>query len=270
MSKWFWFIVLPQLLLTSACEKSSPVFNDSTQLQRFKLPIELRETSGLAVLNTSELLAVGDETATVFRINLDTEQVQVLFSLGEPVITADFEGLAVAGKDVWLVTSKGMLYRVIDGLSGGQKPRFEVLRTRLKKRCEVEGLAYDNARFLLACKTNFQKQTRDQLMVYSWTPGDHRAEVFLAAPLANQGGFHRFEPSGLSIQDDILHVVAAGLKTRLAINRSGALVRAVSLVGHPQAEGIEIMPDGSIVIADEGKNRSARISPYSPASSANE
>ncbi len=258
-------VIVLWLLATTACADPSSAERDGTQVQRIPLPAALKEVSGLAAVDQNRLLAVSDEVATVYTIDLERERVDVLFSLGQPVITADFEGITVAGNDVWLVTSQGKLYRAIDGLAASKHPpSYEVFNTRLKKRCEVEGLTFDSPQFLLVCKESFEKSERHSLMIHSWSPGIARAEVFLGRPLEELGSIRKLNPSGLSILDDTIHIVAARQTTLLEIDRAGNLLGARTLVGHPQPEGIAVMPDGSIVIADEGKKGSGFITRYAP------
>lgn len=235
-------------------------------LQQLQLPQALREVSGLAAVNQRELLAVTDEVATVYTINLETGGVKELFSLGEPVIAADFEGITIAGNDVWLVTSRGVLYRATDGLNGSPNTAFEVFSTGLEDKCEVEGLTFDSTQFLLACKENFRKKDRDKLMIYAWSQGEGRAEVYLAKPLGELGPILKLSPSGISVDGDTIHIVAARQSAMLVIDRQGNLLRTKTLNGHPQAEGLAVLPDGSMVIADEGKKGGGVISRYAKVS----
>ena len=264
MTPWPRHLAILLLLGTSACGEPMPSAASLSLVQRIELPDTMREVSGLAAVAQDKLIAVTDELATVYAIDLGTGSVEVLFSLGDPIIAADFEGIAVAGQDVWLVTSEGKLYRAIDGLAGSRQPAYEVFTTRLKKRCEVEGLTFDSTQFLLACKENFGKEDRDRLMIYSWSPGASQAEVYLSRPLRELGSMHKLNPSGLAIAGSSIHIVAARQTTLLEIDRSGNLLGARTLVGHPQPEGIEVMPDGSIVIADEGKSGGGRLTRYAP------
>jgi len=257
-------LAIVTLFGAAACGDVSAPAADTTPLQRLQLPPALQEVSGLAAVNQHEVLTVTDELAIVYRINLDTGGVEELFSLGDPVIAADFEGITIAGSDVWLVTSRGVLYRAIDGLSAKPDTAFEMFSTGLEDTCEVEGLAFDSTRFLLACKENFRKKDRGKLMIHGWSQGEAEAEaeVYLAKPLEELGSVRKFSPSGVSVTRDTINIVAARQSVLLTLDRNGSLLRMMTLKGHPQAEGITVLPDGSIVIADEGKNGGGLISRY--------
>lgn len=254
---------LVALLAGAACGSPANPNGHLTLAQRLPLPAALKEVSGLATAGPRRVLAVADEVATVYAIDLEAERIEVLFSLGEPPVTADFEGITVAGNDVWLTESNGTLYRAMNALEGGTtQPRYEVFKTRLKKRCEVEGLSFDSTQFLLACKENFRKAERDHLVIHAWSPGDTRARVYLSRPLEDLGVRGKLAPSGLSVQGDTLYVIAARQHVLLEIDRSGRLTGRHALPGHPQPEGIAILEDGSIVIADEGKSAAGLVSRY--------
>ncbi len=259
-------LIVLTLLGTTACGDVSTSTVDTSPQQRLQLPAALREVSGLATLSRNELLTVTDEVATVYSINFETGAVKELFSLGEPVIKADFEGITLAGNDVWLVTSQGVLYRAIDGVKGRPDTAFEVFSTGLKNRCEVEGLAFDTTQFLLVCKENFGKKDRDKLMIYAWSPGDSEAREFIAVPFDELGPIRKLSPSGISVEGDTIHIVAARQSALLVIDRAGHLLRTMTLRDHAQAEGVTVLPDGSMVIADEGKIGGGVISRYRPVS----
>ena len=257
-------LAIVTLFGATACGDVSTSAEDTAAPQRLRLPPALREVSGLATVDQDELLTLTDEVATVYTINLETGSVEELFSLGDPVIAADFEGITIAGNDVWLVTSRGVLYRAIDGLKGQPDTAFELFPTGLEDTCEVEGLAFDRTRFLLACKKNFRKKDRDKLMIYAWSQGEGDAEVYLAKPLHELGSIQKLSPSGISVDGDTIQIVAARQRALLAIDRQGNLLRMMTLKGHPQAEGVTVLADGSTVIADEGQNGGGLISRYGP------
>ena len=74
------------------------------------LPAALHEISGLA-LHRGLLLAHDDELGRVYSINPATGAVAVFATLQGP-IRDDFEGIAVLGDTIWLMTSAGRLYGV--------------------------------------------------------------------------------------------------------------------------------------------------------------
>lgn len=269
----FWIMMIRRhalgltVLLLAAFVTFLAVFYEpapSVDTKRWQLPRALKEVSGLAVMDTSHVLTVTDEQAIVYRINLETGAVDALFAFGNPPIKGDFEGITVAGKDVYIINSRGHLYRGIDGLAGGDDVAFEVFDTGLEEFCEVEGLHYEAPRFLIACKTNYRKEDKGDLLIYEWTADSKGVTVHLHVPTAGLIPSKNLNPSGVFTVDRHIYLVAAKQDALLLFDRNGALVLARELKGHPQAEGIVVMPDGTIVIADEGKSKGGTITRYEP------
>lgn len=114
------FLALSLWLSARGQEPSDHALGSMTS--RFVLPAALGEVSGLATVDSNTVLAVGDEIATVYRINLDGKKAELFFTLGTPAIKGDFEGITIASDDVWLVTSQGT---PDDNLSSIRRPEFQ-------------------------------------------------------------------------------------------------------------------------------------------------
>ena len=259
-------LVLTVLLLAGLVTSFAVFFDHETSIdtEKWRLPRALMEVSGLAVMDASHVLTVTDEHATVYRVNLETGAVDTHFAFGSPLITGDFEGITVAGNDVYIITSRGRLYRGIDGLAGGDDVAFEVFDTGLEKICEIEGLHYEVPRFLIACKTSYRKEDKGHLLIYEWMPDSEVATLHHKLPTAGLIPGKTLNPSGIFTDARHIYVVAARQNALLLFDRDGALVLARELKGHPQAEGIVVMPDGIIVIADEGKGTGGTITRHDP------
>ncbi|HSH75825.1 MAG TPA: hypothetical protein VLA09_09090, partial [Longimicrobiales bacterium] len=75
---------------------------------RFDLPGRLDEISGLAVTTDGRLFGHDDERAVVHEIDPGAGAVEKRFSLGDPPLRGDFEGIAVVGERFFMVTSGGL------------------------------------------------------------------------------------------------------------------------------------------------------------------
>ena len=144
-------LVLPALLLFAACGRASDesAAHSPSGLQQWALPDSLREISGLALTGDDRLLAVNDEEAIVYEIDYDDGRLVKAFALGEPTLRGDFEGIAVLGGRVWLMTSDGVLY-VADEGGDGERVAYQRYVTKLGDKCELEGLAEIQVRGTLA------------------------------------------------------------------------------------------------------------------------
>ena len=217
------------------------------------------------------MFAVTDERAIVYELDYQHGRVIKSFALGDPVLHADFEGIAVLQDTIWLMTSDGLLYATAEG-PDGRSVRYQRFDTGHGDYCELEGLAQDReaGTLILACKEVTSK--RNGLMIFEWTASadgiDHVRDM--AVPqraIAARIGEMRINPSGIAVDpatgERVLIAARQEALVRLATN--GALSEAIILKEkgrHRQAEGIEITRDGRMLIADEGGAGSARLAVY--------
>jgi len=259
--------VVVLVLLTVAAAAGLGVFllvdNDKDTDTRWRLPKALKEASGLALAPDGRLLTVTDERAVVYGIDLKTHDVAAVVSVGNPV-KGDFEGIATLGADVFIVTSTGTLYRMIDTFiaESGDSVEVQVIDTGMGKICEIEGLASDGGKLLLACKRNYRKEDKDRLLVFALDPGSWERSMVVDLPFDDLPDETRLSPSGIDVDAAHYYILAAKQKELLVLTRAGEFVEMKHLRKHRQAEGIAILPDGNLVLLDEGKKSGARVSYY--------
>jgi uncharacterized protein YjiK len=248
--------------------------SDETQTQ-WSLPSRLAEVSALATTADGRLLTIDDERAIVYQVDYVDGGLVKAFALGNPVLRADFEGLAAVGDTVYLLTSDGVLYAAVEGVDG-ERVRFEKFDTGLGDQCEFEGLAEDlkRNRLLLLCKDVKRGADIDELAIFAWDLRSRSAEVEdrIELPfedISRQLRSRHLHPSGivLSAETDTLLIVAAREQALVELTADGELLRAIMLPlarRHPQAEGIAIGGSGQLIRADEGRNGRARLAVYAP------
>lgn len=247
---------------------------DPEKATRWRLPGRLVEISGLATTADGRLLAHGDEEAVVYELDARDGGIVKRFRLsdGEGAVPGDFEGIATVDERVYLVTSAGRLYECREG-ADGESVLFTVHATGVGRECEVEGLAFDGARrdLLLLCKRARGAAPRGQVALHRWSVDDRRlrAEARTVIPVddfARPLGEDEFRPSGIEWRaaSDTTLVVAARPGAVAEVSADGAVLAVERLSGrwHRQAEGITLDPDGSLVVADEGAGRRARLTVY--------
>lgn len=240
---------------------------------RWELPDALREISGLASTADGRVFGHGDELARIVELNVARKQVVKAFSMGRQTARGDFEGLAVVDGRFWLVTSHGILYESGEGANGAQVP-FRTYDTGVGTQCEVEGLTYDpTARaLLLVCKEPRVRALRGVVAIFSWSI-PRRALVnrtglrLRADSLARRAGVgSAFHASGIERDPTTGHLllVAARQRAIVEITPDGRIIAgaALSRQGHRQAEGIAIMGDLTLLIADEAAGRRATLTTY--------
>jgi uncharacterized protein YjiK len=145
--------------------------------------------------------------------------------------------------------------------------------------CEMEGLAYDAAQdeLLMPCKEPRAPDLEDHVVVFALplqTLRPYRIpRVFV--PLEELERFDldpEFSPSAIEVHPETggILLLAAREEAILELSPTGALVdgRELKKKEHPQPEGIAILPDGTLLIADEGQGKRGRITRYAPLTSA--
>ena len=242
--------------------------------RRFKLPKRLREISGLAMLSGNRLLAHDDEWGVVVEIGYRDGSIVKAFALraGRDPVADDFEGIAAAEGHIYLVTSSGRLYEFREGDDGATVP-YNLYATGIGRDYEIEGLAYDpGQRVLLLVSKNPRNPGQAGLIaIYRWSVDTRQlAEVdrilLEASALARRIGSKRFQPSGIERHrvSGNYFVVAARQSAVAEITPQGQVLAVAELAAgrHPQAEGISFASDNTLIIADEGAGKRARVSFY--------
>lgn len=240
---------------------------------QWKLPKELAEISGLALDGNDRLFGHDDEHGVIHEIDYRAGKLVKSFALGAPTIRDDFEGIAIAGADFYLITSDGTLYRTTEGADGAHVA-YTTTETGLADRCEAEGLAYDAHRrvLLIACK-NSHGELDGQVAVFAWSVTEARldpaamlnlAETALAGPISTA----HFNPSSIELGRGPGHVLLlAGRQRALAevsLLGGGMVISVVRLPRgrHRQPEGLALTRSGDLIVADEAEKGRARLAVY--------
>jgi uncharacterized protein YjiK len=279
------------ILGNSACAEDTPESFEITGREyfaadrtQFKLPKVLREISGLALSDSGELFAHNDEDGIIYLVDYNQGKVVRRFAL-EGVAQADFEGIAVAGEELFLVTSRGEIYQTRIGAAEQMVP-YQHHDERLD--CEVEGLTHDAtaSALLVACKTLKKKHRADGLRLHVWSL-ERRAydparmvtipysALTAVADLGEDAGKkgNRIQPTGVTIAPNgNLLIVAGRQHLLLELSPEGSLISFARLdeARHRQTEGIAMTKDHRLILSDEGDGKGSnksrgRLSVYKPA-----
>jgi hypothetical protein len=230
------------------------------------LPAALTEISGLA-LHRGLLLAHDDEMGRIYAINPATGAMGVFATLRGPV-RDDFEGIAVLGDTLWLMTSRGWLYG-LKATASTTPAAFVRRSTGLGKQCELEGLAADEAAGVLLLPCKLQPKDASGVMVYRWdvargalaTP----AAVHISSASLKGAGAPRLRPSAIEVLPGSRHLLVLSSSPPALIEFDGAgaahgYARVASR--HAQPEGLAIAASGDLFISDEGGNGKGTLSIY--------
>ena len=230
---------------------------------RVGLPDPLREISGLAAGPDGRVFAHNDERGIVYRVDPMTGSILSWFHLGRTVVTEDFEGIAVTKSRMYMVTSAGVVYEFRQA-GEGQRVEYRVHRTSLDRDNDVEGLCYDAASrtLLLACKGDPGKGYMDSRAVYAFSLKSMKLDakprfILDEKRLNDEARGEHFRPSGIERHPftGTFFILAAEGESLAEVSPEGRIIAQHKLPKdrHPQAEGITFLPNGDMVISDEGK-----------------
>jgi uncharacterized protein YjiK len=257
-----------QLARRIAAAEANPT--QTAALAMWIMPPELKEISGLTLLANGHVLAHDDEVGVIYEIDPKTGILLKHFMLdGDP--HGDFESIATAGSDIYLLESKGILYKFQDGANGAHVP-YTKFDTRLGRECEFEGLAFeaDSSRLLLPCKNVKAKSAKGQLVIYHlpvpMTDTSNMSVMMVPmTEVVGTSGWKKFQPSDMAIDPTTKNYVMIGSQEKgiVEITPGGEVVRSEPLPkGHNQPEGVAITPDGILIVSDEATQKPAAITLY--------
>ena len=259
-----------QRLLKSRLGVADANPNRAVPLARWIMPAELREISGLTLMSNGHVLAHDDEVGRIYEVDPKTGIIVRRFALkGSP--HADFEGITIAGADIYMVQSNGQLFR-FQMVADGEETPYERFDTHLGRECEFEGVAYeaDSSWLVLPCKKVGTKGLKKDLVIYRLTLpiSDSSRLSVLTIPMAEvvgSNGWKDVSPSDIAIDPVTGNyvLVAAQERALLIIAPTGRVVKSEALpTGHDQAEGVAVTPDGILIISDEATRAPADITLY--------
>ena len=248
---------------------------DSTKdspVAKWIMPNELREISGLALTARGTVLTHDDELGRVYEIDPKAGIILKRFALaGLP--HGDFEAITIAGTDVYLMESKGRIYKFKEGTDGAEVA-YSKFDTHLSKACEFESMAFeaDSSRLVLVCKKVLTKGANHDMVIYRFPLPLTNATppTLITVPMseiAGANGWKSFHPSDMNI-DPVTgnYVIVASRQRGLAvITPEGDVVRSgpiPSAAEHNQAEGVAITKDNLLLISDEATHVPADLSVY--------
>ncbi len=239
------------------------------------LPGALGEISGLSLTSGGRLFCHNDEAGTIYEIDYKTGKEIKHFSLGMFTLTGDFEGIAAAKQDtLFLVNSSGVLHRFREG-PAGKSVKYDVFKTSLTVKNDVEGLAYDPKTdcLLLACKGDGGKGLGKDKAIYAFSLKTYKLDpkprfVLSVKDILAQTGKKEFNPSAIErhpITGNFFVLAYNGLAIA-EINPEGKILGVSELKKslHPQPEGLAIANDGTLIISNEGQGKTATLVIYSP------
>ncbi len=234
----------------------------------FEMPGRLDEISGLATTADGRLFGHDDERGTVHEIDRATGQVGKRFSVGDPPLEEDFEGLAIVGERFFLVTSAGQLHEFRE-VGDRETAPHRTTDLGMGTGCEIEGLDHDPRDDLLLVACKVVTPDRGVLVVHRIPLDPARARPApLEIPRSQLAAFglrEDFQPSSVAVSPSgTLLLVSAAPEALIEVDGAGRVIAGTDLPGgrHPQTEGLAFGPDGTLYMSDEQNGSPARVTAY--------
>ncbi|MGE5395577.1 MAG: SdiA-regulated domain-containing protein [Candidatus Saccharibacteria bacterium] len=245
------------------------------------LPHVLHEISGITYVDSSSFACIQDEKGIIFVYNFQKDKIKKKYTFN---IDGDYEGIARVNDTIYVLRSDGMLFEI----AHYKLKNFHVTSyvTGIPAN-NNEGLCYDpdNNRLLIASKGKIGKghELKDLRVIYGF---DLKTKTMIEDPvydfdlqsikefaLKENPKHHKknkkrdkvHEPDIKFMTSDIaihpitkkLFLLSATDYMLFIFDRSGNLEHIEKLMPElfPQAEGITFMPDGELLIANEGHEK---------------
>lgn len=247
-----------------------------------RLPPELRELSGMTLVDGDTLACVQDELGAVFYVSLMGQAPVRKFSFGK---RGDYEGIASTGDGFWVLRSDGQLlwltmeaaaltvrktYKLpIDGEFEGLCLDEPGQRLLILPKGPVDGKRREKARRrIYAFDLAKLKVVKKAVLTLKVEKLEEQAEdKGLAAPdrISKKGNrrveLHLHGSEILALPGGDLLLLSPKDRLLLRVDRDGDLVatRELDAALLPQPESMALLPDGQLLIGSEGHDQAATI-----------
>jgi DNA-binding beta-propeller fold protein YncE len=248
---------------------SAGTYDMSKPVNKWELPAQLNEISGIVKIDNNRILAIEDLHPTLYTLNLDNGKASIADTISFYETAKDkfdIEDVAVIGNDAYALWSHGSIFKITDWKKGKQVKEIE---TGLDKKNNTEGLAYDpvTGNLLIACKneSGLADEKKSARALYEL---DIKTEKLLEKPFlvieskdlkAMSGDKVKFFPSGVAVNPathDIYVISTKDTKCMAQFSHDGQLKSFTYLDKDllEQPEGISFDPSGNLYISTEGKH----------------
>ena len=240
-----------------------------TVLEKWNLPDELREVSGITWVGQDRVACVQDEDGIIFIFNLRTSRVEDRIRFGDK---GDFEGLAKMGEDAFVLRSDGILYEVRNFL--GETPAVEQYRTAASglPGVNLEGLCADpeRNRLLLAIKEQGRKTGQKEVFPFDLEAKQGSDQPLFVIDLSHpileriEGKRNnKFSPGEIGIHPVTgEYYVLDGTRPKILITDPTGKPRELFLLriaDFENPEGLTFNPRGELFISNEAEGGPANI-----------
>ncbi|HEU5166785.1 MAG TPA: SdiA-regulated domain-containing protein, partial [Chitinophagaceae bacterium] len=240
----------------------SKVFTD-------KLDLKIKEISGIVWDNQNdEFIAHNDEKGIIYYLDRDTKGIKREFVFSET--KGDYEDIAMAKKDIYVLRSDGKLFRIVTDSTGKQNT-FDAGQLQSSGKNDFETLYYDPERraLVMLCK-NCSTDDKKVVSAYAYYPdsiGFDNKPLFTIdvkkIDSLSPRPTSRFQPSAARIHPVLkkLFILSSASNQLVVTDLEGNVenVYMLALKLFPQAEGLTFKTNGDMYISNEAVSSKAEL-----------
>ncbi len=239
-------------------------YNLKEPLKSFKLAKELKEISGIAILDRERILAVQDEDAIVYILTLNGGTIIKTIPFGEK---GDFEAIAYDGKRCYVLRSDAVIFALqpenVDDL------KVDIIYTDLDDIRNIYEYRLEEKVFNPNPIFSLNNQKLQDFI--SRMPVSEESFNFSKEWEANGSKMFIF-PSDFAVHPhngDIYISSSKGVNCIIVLNSEGNIKSLAHIPKSllPQPEGLCFTQDGFLVISSEGKIKKERLYIFKPQNS---
>lgn len=242
--------------------KMSFPYNLNNPDDKYTLPENLTEVSGIAFIDGNKILCIQDEKADIYVVDFGSKEVLQKFKFGKD---GDFEDIATVNQTVYVLRSDGHIFEIED--FDKKSIRVTDHNTPLSSKNDTEGLTYDersNSLFI-ACKGTpdlKDSEYRKSKAVYYF---DLQLKKLKREPafLVDLKKLDGFKPSGIAVcpVTEEIYLISGSNRVLISVGRDGKTLEIHQLdpALFRQPEGICFSPTGDLYISNEGSGKRGNI-----------
>jgi len=227
--------------------------------QKWDMPSDLKEISGLAFISENQFACIQDELGKIFIFNTTTEKVEKEIQFAG---AGDYEGIAIVNSDAYVARADGKLFEV---RNYNATPSVVEHSTHLTAKQNVEGVSYDkkNNRLLLSIKGK-EPNNDNYKGIYAFDLASKKLAVSPAYKIdlthniwAEVKGKNKIQPSGVEVHpiNGDIYIIDGPGPSLLVMGADGAKKKLYQLNSSEfaQPEGIAFTQTGELFISNEGR-----------------
>jgi uncharacterized protein YjiK len=269
------YSIITSFVLLFSCKpkkfiyKSPPHYDFSVVLP-LKLDLKIKEISGVVWDNhKDEFIAHNDEKGTIFY--LDKNNAGIVREFQFSTSKGDYEDIAIAKDNIYVLRSDGMLYRIVTDSTTGSQKSFDLGKIDLPGPVDFETLYYDQDRnaLIMMCK-NCAGDDKKVVSAYAYYPD---SIGFVTKPVfsidvskvkqLSPRETSRFQPSAARIHPVLKKLfILSSASNQLVITDTDGNVEGFYMLAKklfPQAEGLTFKTNGEMFISNEALSEKATL-----------